>query len=89
LDYTIVLEGSSKEGFSAYSPDVPGVFATGKTESVVRKRIASGIRFHFEMLRRSGEPIPVPTTTTYKQSIEIQPLKPPSSQKRTPARRKS
>ncbi len=71
MDYTVIIEGSPQEGFGAYSPDVPGVVATGKTEALVRKRIASGLKMHLEWLRRAGDEIPRPNTKAYLQHIEI------------------
>ena len=70
MEYTVILEGSPRKGFSAYSPDVPGVVATGKTELLVRRRMASGIRFHLAVLRRDGEPLPKPQAKVYKQRID-------------------
>lgn len=71
VDYTIVLEGTRSEGFSAFSPDVPGVVATGKTEAMVRKRIASGIAWHLKLLKESGSSIPRPRTKVYVQHIDL------------------
>jgi predicted RNase H-like HicB family nuclease len=51
---TLALSGDAK-GFSAYCLEVPGVYATGKTESAVRERMKSGIAFHAEQLAKSGE----------------------------------
>lgn len=71
MEYTIIIEGGAGEGFSAFSPDVPGVVATGRTEALVRKRIASGIACHLKWLQDSGDPVPIPTTKAYKERIPI------------------
>lgn len=71
MDYTVIIEGIEGEGFSAFSPDIPGVVATGETEAEVRERMASGIAFHLGMLRQAGDEIPRPTTTAYVQHIEL------------------
>jgi predicted RNase H-like HicB family nuclease len=69
MEYTIILEGSAERGFSAYSPDI-AVYATGKTEASVRKRMASGIAFQIDMLRKTGDPIPSPIAKTYVLRID-------------------
>jgi predicted RNase H-like HicB family nuclease len=71
VEYTIVLEGSRGKGFSAFSPDVPGVVATGKTETVVRKRIASGIAWHIKLLKESGTELPRPQTKVYVEHVDV------------------
>lgn len=70
MDYTFIIEGSNEEGFGAYSPDVPGLAITAKTEALLRKRIESGLKFHFEMLSKAGDEIPQPTVKAYVQRIE-------------------
>ncbi len=58
-EYLIVIEKTST-GFSAYSPDVPGCAATGRTEEEVRKNMADALEFHLEGLREDGLMIPLP-----------------------------
>ncbi len=70
MDYTVIIEGSRNEGYSAFSPDVPGVVATGKSEAAVRRRMASGIALHLQMLREAGDEIPQPNAKAYVQHIE-------------------
>ena len=69
MNYLVIVEGSSKKGFSAYSPDI-NVFATGKTERQVRVRIAAGIKSHIRWLRKIGDRIPRPKTKAYIQRID-------------------
>jgi predicted RNase H-like HicB family nuclease len=57
--YLIVIEGT---GYSAYSPDLDGCVATGKTREEVEREMQGAIAFHLEGMRRSGEPIPEPHT---------------------------
>lgn len=71
LEITVVLEGDADSGYSAYSPDFPGVYATGRTESIVRKRMASGIAFHCSELRASGESLPEPHIKTYTLAVQV------------------
>jgi predicted RNase H-like HicB family nuclease len=58
--YLIVIEETGT-GYSAYSPDLPGCIATGKTREGVERGMHDAIEFHLDGLRRVGEPIPSPT----------------------------
>ena len=57
--YLIVIE---ETGYSAYSPDLDGCVATGKTREEVEREMRGAIAFHSEGMRRGGEPIPEPHT---------------------------
>jgi predicted RNase H-like HicB family nuclease len=46
-----VIVEKTRTGYSAYSPDVPGCVATGRTASLVERRMKSAIQFHLEGLR--------------------------------------
>lgn len=55
--YLIITE-KTKTGFSAYSPDILGVAATGKTLKQTEKNIVEAIQFHLEGLRLEKATIP-------------------------------
>jgi predicted RNase H-like HicB family nuclease len=59
LRYAVIIE-SGPENFSAYSPDLPGCVATGRTLEDTRKNMREAIQFHLEGMRASGEMIPDP-----------------------------
>jgi predicted RNase H-like HicB family nuclease len=60
--YVILVEGEDGgKGYSAYSPDVPGCGATGKTEQEAVDNAAEAIRFHLENMLADGEEIPAPS----------------------------
>lgn len=59
--YLIIIE-STDTGYSAYSPDVPGCIATGKSRSEVEQHMKEAIRFHLHGLQEEGLPLPVPRT---------------------------
>jgi predicted RNase H-like HicB family nuclease len=61
MRYLIVVE-KSKTGFSAYSPDVPGCAATGKTEAETESNMRDAIEFHLDGLREEGLPMPEPSS---------------------------
>jgi predicted RNase H-like HicB family nuclease len=48
--YLIIVEPTAT-GYSAYSPDVPGCAAVGKTREEVERNIAEAIEFHLEGLK--------------------------------------
>lgn len=45
--YSIVIEKTDTR-YSAYSPDIPGCIATGRTRQEVKKNIREAIEFHLE-----------------------------------------
>jgi predicted RNase H-like HicB family nuclease len=67
-DYLIVIE-QTPSGYSAYSPDVPGCIATGKTKEEVEHEIHEALEFHFEGLRNEG--LPIPTPSAYSSRVRI------------------
>jgi predicted RNase H-like HicB family nuclease len=66
--YLIIIEETST-GYSAYSPDVPGCVATGRTRPEVESEMHDAIEFHLEGLREEGLPIPKPSSTA--QYVEV------------------
>lgn len=57
--YLIVIE-KSQTGFAAYSPDVLGCIATGKTINQIIANMKSALTFHLKGLIADGETIPQP-----------------------------
>lgn len=55
--YLVVIE-EGPNNCSAYSPDVPGCVATGKTREQTLRNMREALTFHLEGLREAGEPIP-------------------------------
>ena len=55
----IIIE-ETDTGFSAYSPDLPGCVATGRTRAEVESEMHDAVEFHIEGLRLVGEPVPAP-----------------------------
>jgi predicted RNase H-like HicB family nuclease len=60
--YLVVIE-ATPSGFSAYSPDVPGCVATGRTRDEVERQMHDALEFHLDGLREDGQPIPEPSTS--------------------------
>jgi predicted RNase H-like HicB family nuclease len=61
MKYLVIIE-TTTTGFSAYSPDLPGCVATGKTQQEVKKNMSEAIAFHLEGMRLEGLTIPEPTS---------------------------
>lgn len=59
--YLIVIEKATRN-YSAYSPDLPGCVATGKSRQQVERRMAEAIELHLRGLRKDGLPVPEPRT---------------------------
>ena len=60
--FLIVIE-KAKSNFSAYSPDLPGCVATGKTRDQVTRRMHQAIEMHIAGLREDRLPIPKSSST--------------------------
>ena len=56
--YLVVFE-KTKNGISAYVPDLPGCIATGNSKKSVEKHIYEAIQFHLEGLK--SEKVKIPT----------------------------
>jgi predicted RNase H-like HicB family nuclease len=57
--YLIAFE-KSRTGFSAYSPEVPGCIAAGRTVHETEKLMRRAITFHLRGMRRQGERVQRP-----------------------------
>jgi predicted RNase H-like HicB family nuclease len=57
--YLIVVE-KSKTGYSAYSPDVPGCIATGRTIEKTLANMKAALALHLRGLGEDGDEIPKP-----------------------------
>ena len=55
--FLIVIE-KAKGNFSAYSPDLPGCVATGRTKDQAAKNIHEAIELHIQGLKEDHLPIP-------------------------------
>ncbi|MCL4267204.1 MAG: type II toxin-antitoxin system HicB family antitoxin [Anaerolineae bacterium] len=68
--YLIVIEKTGT-GFSAYSPDLDGCIATGKTEKEVQQNMQEAIEFHLEGLQLEGYAIPEPHSSSAFVEVAI------------------
>jgi len=59
--YLIIIE-KTESGYSAYSPDLPGCVATGRTREETENEMKDAIEFHIEGLRLKGDEVPKPSS---------------------------
>lgn len=59
MKYLIVIEQTGT-GFSAFSPDLDGCVATGRTREEVEREMTEAIEFHLEGMKEEGYEIPAP-----------------------------
>lgn len=69
--YVVVFEGDDRSGFSAYSPDLPGVVAAGDTRAETEALMRQAMVEHIAMLRDLGERVPEPTTQIDATVLDI------------------
>jgi len=70
--YLVVVE-ETETGYSAFSPDLPGCVATGKTRDEVERTMRDAIEFHLDGIREDGERIPTPRSySTYCEIVTQQ-----------------
>ncbi len=62
MKYLVIFEQAGGN-FSAYSPDLPGCAATGKTRQETAARMAEAIEFHLAGMREENLEIPQPGAT--------------------------
>lgn len=72
MKYLVVIE-KGKKNYSAYSPDVLGCAATGRTVEETLENIKDALEFHLEGMIQSGENLPMPKGLSFylNQTDEI------------------
>ena len=58
----MIIEKAARN-YSAYSPDVPGCVATGRTRQEAEDRMREAIELHLRGMKEDGLPIPKPVST--------------------------
>jgi predicted RNase H-like HicB family nuclease len=66
--FLIVIEKANKN-YSAYSPDLPGCVATGKTREEVEENIYEAIEMHVQGLIEDN--LPVPESQAFSEYIVL------------------
>jgi len=65
----LIIVEQTATGHSAYSPDLPGCIATGKTREEVERTMREAIEVHLEGLRADGQE--VPAAHSYATYVEV------------------
>lgn len=55
--FLVIIE-KAEGNYSAYSPDLPGCVATGKTRDQAARNMHQAIKMHLDGLREDGLPVP-------------------------------
>jgi predicted RNase H-like HicB family nuclease len=69
--YVVVFEGDEESGFSAYSPDLPGVVAAGDTRQETETLILQAMAEHLALLRDLGQTIPEPVANAQVAILDV------------------
>ena len=64
MNFLIIIEKGA-ENYSAYSPDVLGCAATGKSVEETLGNMKDALKFHFEGILEDGEEIPAPKSLNF------------------------
>jgi len=64
----LVIIEEGPENYSAYSPDVPGCVATGKTKDETIENMREALAFHLEGLREENLELPA----RHSQAVELE-----------------
>lgn len=65
MKFLVVIE-KGRKGFAAYSPDIEGCVAAGRTRRATEKAMRTALEMHLDALREEGLDIPPPrSTSTY------------------------
>lgn len=68
--FLIVIE-KAEGNYSAYSPDLPGCVATGRTRDQVARNMHSAIEMHVRGLLEDN--LPVPTSQSFAEYVAVAP----------------
>lgn len=66
--YLVVFEKAEKN-YSAYSPDLPGCVATGRSRNEVESNIKEAIQFHVDGMKEDG--LPLPEQASFTEYVEV------------------
>ena len=65
----LIIVEETETGFSAYSPDLLGCVATGRTRDEVERAMKEVVGFHLDALKDEGQVVPTPRT--YATYVEV------------------
>lgn len=68
MRYLVIVEQTAT-GYSAYSPDLEGCVAAGRSRDEVENEMRGAIAIHIEHLRQHGYSVPAPGS--YSTYVEV------------------
>ena len=60
--YVVIFEGDEQSGYSAYSPDLPGIVAAADTRRETEALMREAMIEHIAVLREVDQRVPEPST---------------------------
>ncbi len=66
--FLIVIEKAGRN-FSAYSPDLPGCVATGRTRAETERNMHEALQLHVEGLQEDN--LPIPESSSFAEYVAI------------------
>lgn len=70
--FEIVIEKEAEdEGYSAYSPGLPGCFSNGRTVEEAKRNIRDAIEQHLQALLAHGQPIPQSEKRVHVEELTV------------------
>ena len=70
--FEIVIEKEAEdEGYSAYSPGLPGCFSNGRTVEEAKRNIRDAIEQHLQSLLAHGQPIPQSQKRVHVEELTV------------------
>jgi len=70
MQYVVIIEETSSDGYSAYVPDLPVCFTVGDTLDEVKANIREAIELYLDEARETGMVLPMPKTMS--ALVEVQ-----------------
>jgi predicted RNase H-like HicB family nuclease len=71
-NFEIVIEKEAEdEGYSAYSPSLPGCFSNGRTIEEAKRNMREAIQQHVEALLAHGDPVPQNERLVHVEELSI------------------
>jgi antitoxin HicB len=71
-NFEIVIEKEAEdEGYSAYSPSLPGCFSNGRTIEETKRNMREAIQQHVASLIAHGEPVPQNERLVHVEELSI------------------
>ena len=70
--FEIVIEKEAEdEGYSAYSPGLPGCFSNGRTVEEAKRNLRDAIEQHLQSLLAHGQPIPQSEKRVHVEELTV------------------